>query len=127
MQSCCQWLLNILRVFSSQACCCNHEKQIKKGSESFHLFSAPNKGLPPIDGHPKTALSHLESNEIQISVADLFLHAAKKHISPIQGIPYFLLLAHVCPNFHWFPDLILDSAIFILGFSMFQHVSSLES
>jgi hypothetical protein len=87
----------------------------------------PNKGLPPIDGHPKTALSHLESNEIQISVADLFLHAAKKHISPIQGIPYFLLLAHVCPNFHWFPDLILDSAIFILGFSMFQHVSSLES
>jgi len=87
-------------------------KNIKKGSESFHLFSAPNKGLPPIDGHPKTALSHLESNEIQISVADLFLHAAKKHISPIQGIPYFLLLAHVCLNFHWFPDSILDSACF---------------
>ena len=72
---------------------------------------------------PKNGPHHLESNEIQISVADLFL-CNKEHISPIQDIPYFLLLAYVCPNFHWLPDLILDSAVLILGFNMFQHVSS---
>ena len=82
MQSCCQWLLNILRVFSSQACCCNHEKQIKKGSESFHLFSAPKQGAttyrwPPQNG-PQPSWIKRDSD---LSCRSLFTCSKEAHIS----------------------------------------------
>ena len=92
MQSCCQWLWNILRVFSSQACCCNHGKQIKKGSESFHLFSAPKQGAttyrwPPQNG-PSAILNQTRfRSQLQIS---FYMQQRSTYLlfKPIQGILY---------------------------------------
>ena len=121
MQSCCQWLLNILRVFSSQACCCNHETQIKKGSESFHLFSAPKQGAttyrwPPQNG-PQPSWIKRDSD---LSCRSLFTCSKEAHIS-YSSHSIFSVVGACLSQFSLVPWLDLGLSHI---HSWFQHVST---